>query len=46
MEAAIVFLVLVIIFVSRGIRIVPQQSAFVIERLGRCLLYTSPSPRD
>ena len=42
MEAAIVFLVLVIIFVSRGIRIVPQQSAFVIERLGRYHATLSP----
>lgn len=42
MEAAIVFLILVIIFVSRGIRIVPQQSAFVIERLGRYHATLSP----
>ncbi|MGE8356424.1 MAG: SPFH domain-containing protein [Microvirgula sp.] len=42
MEAAIVFLVLVIIFISRGIRIVPQQSAFVIERLGRYHATLSP----
>ena len=35
MEIAVVFLVVVIVFVSRAIRVVPQQNAFVLERLGR-----------
>src|SRR3954469_5622214 len=32
---AIVVLVIVVIFVSQGVRIVPQQNAWVVERLGR-----------
>jgi regulator of protease activity HflC (stomatin/prohibitin superfamily) len=35
MEIAIVFTVVAIIFVMRAIKIVPQQSAWVIERLGK-----------
>ena len=27
-------------------RLLPQAEVLVIERLDRCLLYTSPSPRD
>lgn len=35
MEIAILVAVIAIIFVSRTIKIVPQQNAFVVERLGR-----------
>ncbi|WP_370263223.1 SPFH domain-containing protein [Limnobacter sp.] len=35
MEVSIVILVLAIVFVSQALRIVPQQSAWVVERLGR-----------
>ena len=38
MEISIVLLAIAIIFVIRAIRIVPQQSAWVVERLGK---YTS-----
>lgn len=35
MEVSIVILVLAIVFVSQTLRIVPQQSAWVVERLGK-----------
>jgi regulator of protease activity HflC (stomatin/prohibitin superfamily) len=35
MEIALVFAVIVVIFIARTIKIVPQQHAWVIERLGR-----------
>jgi regulator of protease activity HflC (stomatin/prohibitin superfamily) len=35
MEIAIVFAVVVVLFITRAIKIVPQQSAWVIERLGK-----------
>jgi regulator of protease activity HflC (stomatin/prohibitin superfamily) len=35
MEIAIVLAVIAVIFVSRAIKIVPQQNAFVVERLGK-----------
>jgi len=35
MEVSIVLLVLAIVFVSQALRIVPQQSAWVVERLGK-----------
>lgn len=35
MEVSIVILVLAIVFVSQALRIVPQQSAWVVERLGK-----------
>lgn len=35
MEIAIVFAVVVVVFITRAIKIVPQQSAWVIERLGK-----------
>jgi regulator of protease activity HflC (stomatin/prohibitin superfamily) len=35
MEFAIVFLVVVIIFITRSIKVVPQQHAWVVERLGK-----------
>ena len=35
MEIAILLIVIAVIFVSRAIKIVPQQSAWVVERLGK-----------
>lgn len=35
MEIALVLAVIAVIFVSRAIKIVPQQNAFVVERLGK-----------
>ncbi len=35
MEVALIFLVVVIIFVARSIKVVPQQNAWVVERLGK-----------
>jgi regulator of protease activity HflC (stomatin/prohibitin superfamily) len=35
MEVSIVILILAIVFVSQALRIVPQQSAWVVERLGK-----------
>ena len=35
MEIAIVFLIIAIVFVSQTIKIVPQQNAWVVERLGK-----------
>jgi regulator of protease activity HflC (stomatin/prohibitin superfamily) len=35
MEIALVLAIVAIIFISRAIRIVPQQNAFVVERLGK-----------
>lgn len=35
MEISLVILVLAIVFVSQAVRIVPQQSAWVVERLGK-----------
>jgi regulator of protease activity HflC (stomatin/prohibitin superfamily) len=35
MEIAIVLAVIAVLFVSRGIKIVPQQNAWILERLGR-----------
>ena len=35
MELAILLIVIAVIFVSRAIKIVPQQSAWVVERLGK-----------
>lgn len=41
---AFVFLVVVVIFAASAIRIVPQQSAFVVERLGRYSRTMEPGP--
>ena len=41
MEITIVFAVVAIIFIARAIKIVPQQSAWVVERLGK---YTGSLP--
>ena len=35
MEIAIVLAVIAVLFISRGIKIVPQQNAWILERLGR-----------
>ncbi|HET6788407.1 MAG TPA: stomatin-like protein [Aquabacterium sp.] len=35
MEIALVFLVIVVIFVMKAVKVVPQQSAWVLERLGK-----------
>ncbi|MFZ4288952.1 SPFH domain-containing protein [Variovorax sp. HJSM1_2] len=35
MEVAVVLLVIVIIFISRSVKVVPQQNAWVVERLGK-----------
>ena len=35
MEVAIIVLVVAIIFVMRSIKVVPQQNAWVVERLGK-----------
>lgn len=35
MEVSIVILILAVVFVSQALRIVPQQSAWVVERLGK-----------
>ena len=35
MEILILILVIAIIFISRAVRIVPQQHAWVVERLGK-----------
>jgi regulator of protease activity HflC (stomatin/prohibitin superfamily) len=42
MELAILLIVIAVIFVSRAIKIVPQQSAWVVERLGK--YHTSLAP--
>ncbi len=42
MEIALVIFVIAVIFISRSIRIVPQQHAWVIERLGK--YHTTLSP--
>ncbi len=41
---ALVFLIVVVIFAVSAIRIVPQQSAFVVERLGRYSRTMEPGP--
>ena len=35
MEIALVLLVIAVVFVSRSIKVVPQQNAWVVERLGK-----------
>jgi regulator of protease activity HflC (stomatin/prohibitin superfamily) len=35
MEIAFVFLLIAIIFVVRAVKVVPQQTAWVVERLGK-----------
>lgn len=35
MDVAVIFLVLVVVFIGQSVRIVPQQNAWVVERLGK-----------
>lgn len=42
MEAAIAFFVVIIFFVLKGVKVVPQQTAFVIERVGAFSRTLSP----
>ena len=35
MEIALVILVIAVIFIARSIKVVPQQNAWVVERLGK-----------
>lgn len=35
MEVAIVVLVVAVIFIARSVKVVPQQNAWVVERLGK-----------
>ncbi|MES2089361.1 MAG: paraslipin, partial [Pseudomonadota bacterium] len=35
MEIALVILVLAIIFIAKSVKVVPQQNAWVVERLGK-----------
>lgn len=34
MEFAVVLLVIAVIFIAKSVKVVPQQSAWVVERLG------------
>ena len=45
MEIAIVIFVIAVIFISRSIKIVPQQHAWVVERLGRYHATLTPGPK-
>lgn len=42
MEAAIAFFVVIIFFVLKGVKVVPQQTAFVVERVGAYSRTLSP----
>ena len=42
MEIAIIILVIAIIFIVRSVKIVPQQHAWVVERLGKYHVTLSP----
>ncbi len=42
MEIALVLLVIAVIFITRAVKVVPQQNAWVIERLGKYLTTLSP----
>src|SRR5690606_19025510 len=44
MEFAIVLLVLAVIFISQAVKIVPQQHAWVVERLGKYHATLTPGP--
>ena len=35
MELALILLVIAVIFITRSVKVVPQQNAWVIERLGK-----------
>ena len=42
MEIALILLVIAVIFITRAVKVVPQQNAWVIERLGKYLTTLSP----
>ena len=42
MEIALILLIIAVIFISRSVKIVPQQNAWVIERLGKYSTTLSP----
>ena len=42
MEIAILLLVIAVIFITRSIKVVPQQNAWVVERLGKYLTSLTP----
>ena len=42
MEIAIVLVIIVGIFIAKGLRVVPQQNAWVVERLGKYHATLSP----
>jgi regulator of protease activity HflC (stomatin/prohibitin superfamily) len=42
MEIAIVILVIAVVFITRGVKVVPQQHAWVVERLGKYHATLSP----
>ncbi|MBV8657103.1 MAG: paraslipin [Burkholderiales bacterium] len=44
MEAAVVLFVVALIFVLKAVRVVPQQHAYILERLGRYHATLSPGP--
>jgi len=44
MEAAVVLFVVALIFVLKAIRVVPQQHAYILERLGRYHATLNPGP--
>jgi regulator of protease activity HflC (stomatin/prohibitin superfamily) len=45
MEFALVIAVIVVVFIARSIKIVPQQHAWVVERLGRYHSTLTPGPK-
>ncbi|MBV8621322.1 MAG: paraslipin [Curvibacter sp.] len=45
MEFALVIAVIVVIFIARSVKIVPQQHAWVVERLGRYHNTLTPGPK-
>ena len=42
MEIAIVLLVIAVIFIARSVKVVPQQNAWVKERLGKVRRHAHP----
>ncbi|HQD47852.1 SPFH domain-containing protein, partial [Ottowia sp.] len=42
MEIALILLIIVVIFITRSVKVVPQQNAWVVERLGK--YHTTLSP--
>jgi regulator of protease activity HflC (stomatin/prohibitin superfamily) len=42
LEIALILLVIAVIFITRAVKVVPQQNAWVIERLGKYLTTLSP----